>query len=207
MNRPFDFYEYAGIVVPGTILCLGLLWLFPDWRGLFGKEGVTFGELGLFIIVAYAAGQLTQGIGNWLEWFFWKLFGGMPSVQLFDGKLVGKDQQSRVTDALRNLSPSEQDLTKVSARDRRAIVHEMYVSVSMSGQAARIDTFNGNYGLMRGLSATFLVVLVGAALAARWIAVLAVGILLVLSLQRMYRFGRHYALELIVRYLALTKQT
>jgi hypothetical protein len=45
MNRTFDFYEYAGIIIPGAVLILGLIWLFPEGRAIFAKEGVTFGEL------------------------------------------------------------------------------------------------------------------------------------------------------------------
>jgi ABC-type Fe3+ transport system permease subunit len=68
MNRNFDFYEYAGIIIPGTVLVMALVWLFPEGRALFSKDGVTLGELGLFVIIAYAAGQLVQAIGNGLEW-------------------------------------------------------------------------------------------------------------------------------------------
>ncbi|HET8919577.1 MAG TPA: hypothetical protein VFN27_07845, partial [Xanthobacteraceae bacterium] len=71
MNRSFDFYEYAGYIIPGSALTLGLLLFFPESRALFTKEGVTFGELGLFIIIAYAAGQLVQGIGNGIAWLWW----------------------------------------------------------------------------------------------------------------------------------------
>jgi hypothetical protein len=39
---------------------VGLLWLFPEGRVLFAKEGVTLGELGIFVIVAYAAGQWSR---------------------------------------------------------------------------------------------------------------------------------------------------
>jgi hypothetical protein len=203
MNRPFDFYEYVGFIVPGAILCLGLLWLFPEGRALFGKEGVTFGELGLFVIVAYAAGQLIQGIGNALEWIFWKPFGGMPSAQVFDGELLSADQRPRMLDALRNLSPSQQDLTKLQQKERRAIVREVYTKVSIAGQAVRVDTFVGNYGLARGLAASFVVLLASAMVTMRWTIAAVITVMLLLALQRMYRFGRHYAVELFMRYLAL----
>jgi hypothetical protein len=35
-----------------------MLWLFPEARTLFSKEGVTFGELGLFVIIAYTSYKL-----------------------------------------------------------------------------------------------------------------------------------------------------
>jgi len=203
VNRTFDFYEYAGVIVPGAILLMGLIWFFPETRVLFSKEGVTFGELGIFIILAYAAGQLTQGIGNVLEWLFWRPFGGFPSVQIFDGKFLSTDQKARVTDALRTLSGSEQDLTKLSEPERLAIVRQVYSRVSAAGQATRVDTFNGNFGLMRGLAASFALLVVAAAFTSKLTVTLAVAALLLLSLQRMYRFGRHYAIELFLRYISL----
>jgi hypothetical protein len=206
VNRPFDFYEYAGVVVPGAILCLGLLWLFPQDRALFAKDGVTFGELGLFVVVAYAAGQLVQSVGNCLEWLFWKPWGGKPSTRVFDGKHLSKDQYHRTLDALHRLSPSE-DLTKLPNGERLAIVREVYSAVSAAGQASRVDVFNGNYGLVRGLAAS-LVVLLGAALvSSHWSAAAVMAVMLLLALQRMHRFGRYYAVELFVRYLSLNKQS
>jgi ABC-type Fe3+ transport system permease subunit len=83
MSRNFDFYEYAGIIIPGTVLVMALVWFFPEARALFSKEGVTLGELGLFIIIAYAAGQLVQAIGNGLEWALWKLCGGCQAAKCF----------------------------------------------------------------------------------------------------------------------------
>ena len=93
MNRTFDFYEYAGFIIPGAVLVIALVWLFPDSRALFSKEGVTLGELGLFVIIAYAAGQLVQAIGNYLEWIWWMPWGGMPSGQVLCGKYLSTDQQ------------------------------------------------------------------------------------------------------------------
>ena len=45
MNRTFDFYEYAGVIIPGAVLMVGLLLFFPEGRALFTKDGVTFGEV------------------------------------------------------------------------------------------------------------------------------------------------------------------
>ena len=101
MNWTFDFYEYAGFIIPGAVLVIALVWLFPDSRALFSKEGVTLGELGLFVIIAYAAGQLVQAIGNYLEWIWWMPWGGMPSGQVLCGKYLSTDQHKRLLEALR----------------------------------------------------------------------------------------------------------
>jgi hypothetical protein len=146
MNRNFDFYEYAGIIIPGTVLVMGLVWLFPDGRALFSKEGVTLGELGLFVIIAYAAGQLVQAIGNGLEWVLWKLCGGMPSGQVLCGKYLSADQHKRLLEALRPVV-GDADPCKLPEPERLAIAREVYSEIAGAGKASRVDTFNGNYGL------------------------------------------------------------
>lgn len=205
MNRTFDFYEYAGVVVPGAVLTLGLLWLFPESRILFSKEGVTFGELGLFVIVAYAGGQLIQGVGNWIEWAWWKVWGGYPSRRVLAGELLSAGQHKRVVEALRKDGKVTADLTTCSLPECLAIVREVYSVVAAAGKAARVDTFNGNYGLLRGLAASFLALLIAAIVFAKGVYVIgALIVLFLLALQRMHRFGKHYALELFIQYLLVS---
>ena len=208
MNRTFDFYEYAGVIVPGAVFTLGMLWLFPDSRALFSKEGVTFGELGLFIIIAYAAGQLIQGVGNWIEWLWWKAWGGYPSKRVLAGHLISADQHKRVIEALRKDGKVTTDVTTCALPECLAIVREVYSVVAAGGKAARIDTFNGNYGLSRGLAASLLVLLVTAIVLAKGLYVIAALVaLLFLALQRMHRFGKHYALELFIQYLLVSAKS
>ena len=38
MNRTFDFYEYAGFIIPGAVIVMAVVWLFPESRALFSKE-------------------------------------------------------------------------------------------------------------------------------------------------------------------------
>ena len=204
MNRTFDFYEYAGIIIPGVALLVGAMWLFPDIRVLFSKDGITLGELGLFVLVAYAAGQLVQGIGNYLEWLWWKCWGGMPSEQMLAGKFLTASQHMRLVEALRPILHNSEPLAKLPHQEKLAIVREMYSLVANAGKASRIDVFNGNYGLMRGLAAALLVIGSFAVATFKGVAVIDVSVILfLLAVQRMHRFGRHYATELAVQFLAL----
>jgi hypothetical protein len=100
MNRNFDFYEYAGFIVPGAVIIVAAIWLFPESRALLSKEGVTLGEFGLFVVIAYAAGQLVQAVGNGLEWIWWKPQGGMPSIRVLCGKYLSTEQHKRLLEAL-----------------------------------------------------------------------------------------------------------
>jgi hypothetical protein len=197
MNRTFDFYEYAGVIIPGAVVVLALLWLFPEARPLFAKEGgVTFGELGIFVIVAYATGQLVQGIGNAIEWIWSKITGGMPSSRVFDGDYFAPDQYRRLVELLQTRLQI-QNPSDLRPHDRRAVVREVYAYVLGAGKMARVDTFNGNYGLLRGLCAAFVVVFAAALVLGKGPYVISATIIcFCLAVQRMHRFSKHYATEL-----------
>jgi hypothetical protein len=206
MNRTFDFYEYAGVIVPGAVVILGLLWLFPQAQALLTKDGLTFGEFGVFVILAYAAGQLIQGIGNGIERIFWWICGGLPSTRALKyGKYLGPHQRARLHDALKvSFGVTEHDLAKQKATMQLPVVREMYATVADAKKAQRVDIFSGNYGLTRGLAAALLVLIaVELATSRNLIPTAALVMFLLLSLQRMHRFGRHYAVELITQFLSL----
>ena len=206
MNRTFDFYEYAGFIIPGAVLTLGLLLFFPEGRALFTKDGVTFGELGLFVIVAYAAGQLVQGIGNFIEWLWWMPFGGRPSERTLSGKFLSAEQYKRLTEALKKDPKIIRDLATRGKGEYGAIVNEVYATVAGAGKAARVDIFNGNYGLLRGLAAAFLILVMVALVLTKGVYLIgALVILLLLALQRMHRYSGYYAKELFTQYLLMSR--
>jgi hypothetical protein len=202
MNRTFDFYEYAGIIIPGAVVVMALIWLFPESRALFSKEGVTLGELGLFVIIAYAAGQLVQAVGNGLEWVWWKCWGGWPSGRVLCGKYLSTDQHRRLLEALRP-ALGDADPCKMQQPERLAIVREVYSEVVAASKASRVDTFSGSYGLMRGLAAAFVITFALAIVTSKGIIALYVlGVLFLLAIYRMHRYGWHYATELFTQFLA-----
>lgn len=206
MNRTFDFYEYAGIIIPGAVLVMAVIWLFPDSHALFSKDGITLGELGLFVIIAYAAGQLVQAIGNYLEWAWWKAWGGMPTGRVLSGKLLTAEQHRRLLGALRP-ALGDADPSKMPEAQRRAIVREVYAEVLAEGKAARIDTFSGSYGLMRGLTAALVVILVLAVVTGKSVGISVILVVLsLLALHRMHRYSQHYATELFIQFLALKRK-
>jgi hypothetical protein len=207
VNRTFDFYEYAGFVVPGAALTLGLLLFFPEGHALFTKEGVTFGEFGLFLVVAYAAGQLVQGIGNLVEWLWRKPCGGMPSKRVLSGSYLSPEQRKRLVEALKKDPKINRDLETADKAEHGGIVREVYAVVSGAGKAKRVDTFSGNYGLLRGLAAAFLALIIIALVLGKGIYVVgALAILLALAIQRMHRVSVHYAVELFTQYLLLSAE-
>jgi PIN domain nuclease of toxin-antitoxin system len=162
-------------------------------------EGEVRDEIG-FMAIHHAFA--IQGVGNWIEWVWWKTWGGFPSRRVLSGDLISADQHKRVVEALRKNGKVTTDASSCSLSECLAIVREVYSVVAAAGKAARVDTFNGNYGLLRGLAACFLVLLIAATVLGKGIYVVGtLVLLLLLALQRMHRFGKHYALELFIQYL------
>jgi hypothetical protein len=85
------------------------------------------------------------------------------------------------------------------------IFRQIYSDVERHGKPGRGDTFNGIYGLNRGLSAATLALAVAVLILApaQWF--VSVGLLVVSAvyLYRMHRFGVHYAREIYNQFLLL----
>jgi hypothetical protein len=61
-----SFYEQLGIVIPGSVLMFGLTLYYPALQLITGKDGLSVGDLGLFVLIAYAAGHLVaQSRTHW----------------------------------------------------------------------------------------------------------------------------------------------
>jgi hypothetical protein len=205
--REFSFYDFAGVVAPGALLLLGSTYLLPgvgDLRTLFQMQ---LGGLGVFALLAYVAGHLAQAIGNLMESAYWKAWGGMPSAWVLRGKLLGDVQLDRLGAVVKerlgipSLRESHPSAWLVATR-------EIYASVAAAGRAARVDTFNGNYGLMRGTAAAA-VVLLAIAVATRglggWRVEVTLIVVAAVAVYRMHRFAVHYSRELFAQYLDATR--
>jgi hypothetical protein len=200
------FYEQVGIVIPGSVFLFGLLLFFPVLQTVLTKDGVSVGELGIFVLLSYAAGHLIAAIGNAAESFLWGLVGGMPS-----------DWVTRTQTSL--LSGPQIDLLEKKVRTRLGITvgkirgldpkiwwpisRQIYADVAKNGKAERIDTFNGNYGLNRGLAAASFALACIAASQMKWSIALGLLVLTAVYDYRAYRFGVHYARELYLQFLVL----
>ena len=92
------------------------------------------------------------------------------------------------------------DLTTADKAEYGGIVREVYAIVSGAGKAARVDTFNGNYGLLRGLAAAFVALVIVALVLGKGLYLVGVLVIpLLLAVQRMHRFAVHYATELFTQ--------
>lgn len=209
--KQFDFYEFTGILLPGAIVLTALVLLFPGWGLPTLIKDISVGGLGVFVVLAYAVGHIVQAVGNLVEAMWWKLWGGLPSdwLRTKPSRLLAAPQVSALEKRLRERQGLDGfDITTAAATDWYAVTRQIYADVASAGRSARVDTFNGNYGLNRGLAAGLLVVLslLPVPAPADWRVAICVLIAEGLALYRMHRFARHYARELFVQFLQLPER-
>jgi hypothetical protein len=200
------FYEQVGIVIPGSMLLFGLLLYFPALQAVLAKDGVTVGQLGIFVLLSYAAGHLIAAVGNAGESLLWRIAGGMPSdwvtrtqptllsapqIDLLERKVKGR--LGVTIDRVRGLDP----------KVWWPLSRQVYADIAKNGKPDRIDTFNGNYGLNRGLAAASFALACIAVFLAHWSVAFGLFVLAAVYSYRAYRFGVHYARELYLQFLVL----
>lgn len=206
--RQFDFYEFVGVIVPGAVFLTGVALAWPDGSPLERIGDLSIGGLGLGVILAYAAGHLVQAVGNMVEKAWWWAWGGMPSDWPRSGShtLIAPHQSSQLEERVRTLlHQPDFKLSSTNRRDWYSIVRQVYAAVAGDSRSARVDVFNGNYGLCRGLAASFLALIpsVGLIHWPGWGVVAGLAIAAGIAIYRMHRFGVHYGREVMVQFLSI----
>ena len=206
--KQFSFYEQVGIVIPGTLFLFGLMFCIPALHDTLAKDGISVGGLGIFVLISYAAGHLLAALGNSIEALHWRVRGGMPSNWIIGPapRLLSLGQIAKVeTLTVSRLGLPPLDFETLTEKEWFPIFRQIYSDVERYGKPDRADTFNGNYGLNRGLCAAALGLAISTfTLApAQWlVGICLVGVSLV-YLYRMHRFGVHYAREIYNQLLLL----
>ncbi|MGI9229895.1 MAG: hypothetical protein ACR2P9_08560 [Gammaproteobacteria bacterium] len=206
--RQFNHYEFTGILVPGAATLFGIASLYPDifWAGTLTQ--ISFGGFGMFVILAYILGHLIQAVGNLFESIWWIIWGGLPSdwLRTKPNRILAPNQVQRIQElGHKRLGLEPFEINKLNAREWYAVTRQIFAAVESAGQAERIETFNGNYGLNRGLCAGLLIVVLAGLTTnpVRYDIVTLAALATLIAAIRMHRFGRHYARELFVRFLQL----
>lgn len=206
--RQFDFYEFVGVIVPGAVFLTGVALAWPDGSPLERLGDLSIGGLGLGVILAYAAGHIVQAVGNLVEKAWWRAWRGLPSDWPRTGAhpLIASQQIPQLEERVRTLlcQPGF-TLSSASKRDWYSIVRQVYAAVEREGRSARTDVFNGNYGLCRGLAASFLALIPLIALIhwPGWGVIVGLAVAGGIAIYRMHRFGVHYGREIFVEFLAI----
>jgi hypothetical protein len=209
MGKNFSFYEQTGILIPGATLVFGLLFFFPEFRMLFFSDGVSIGGLGLFLLISYAAGHLAAALGTIMDSCVW--LRGRPSnwVVREKNRLLSPEQMDSLEQLIKQrLRLDVAEIRGMSARQWFPISRQIYADVMSHGKPARIDSYDGNYTLNRGLAAALLaLVLISLAFSETdWRVALGLLPIAVIYTYRMYRFGISYANELYAQFLLLPAQ-
>ena len=210
MSTPsFDPYEYIAIITPGAVVAAGVAFLWPEARSLLAVEGVSLGDLGLFMVASFVAGHLVQGVGNLVEWVLWAPFGGLPSRWIRrEGRLVAPEQRQTFLERLSFLTGVKAP-AEAMPRHFDGLMRQVYARLAATGRTARIDMFNRTYGLMRGLTSAFLL-MAGWFLIARWhdpaYVLTALGGAAIAA-ARAWRFARYYSRETVFEFIGLSAVT
>lgn len=207
MNK-LTFYEQVGIVIPGAMFLFGLMFLLPALYDLLGKDGVSLGGLGIFVIISYAIGQLVAALGNFIENIYWRFRRGMPSnwIAGANPRLLSAGQIAKIEVlATSRLGTSSAPLSQLTGEEWFPVFRQIYSDVERHGKPGRGDTFNGLYGLNRGLSAAALALAAAVLVLApgQWLISIGLLVVAVMYLYRMQRFGVHYAREIYNQFLLL----
>jgi len=213
MKKDFSFYEFTGVLLPGSTLLFGVIWLFPEAKDVLLGKDLSLGALGLFVIAAYLSGHLIQSLGNGLESTAW-WFTGKPTHWISWKKppFLSDTQHDALPAMLKTqLGDRSKNLKELSKRDTNAIRGQLYSKLKKDGRTGRIDIINGNYGMFRGIAAAALVIatttlFVNGSLKPWANTYIALSVFFLAS-YRCYRFGVHYASELYWQSLDLYRDT
>jgi hypothetical protein len=125
-----------------------------------------------------------------------------------DQELLNEAQVNKLPDKVRSLLDIgiNKPITDLSVKEWFPITRQIYAAVAGAERAHRVDTFNGNYGMFRGIASALLIAAILNIVThwpAGWPTSLVLGVAALLALIRMHRFGKHYARELFVQFLQL----
>ena len=206
--KKLSFYEQVGVVTPGSVFLFGLMFYMPELKEVFAKDGFSVGGLGVFVIISYATGHLLAALGNGIANLYWHLNNGMPS-----NWIVGKSPRLLQTSQIAKIEeltaarlglvlPPFAEMTKETWFP---IFRQIYSDVEKNGKPSRGDTFNGIYGLNRGLCAAALSLSVVIIIRSQtqWVVSLILLVISCMYLYRMQLFGVHYAREIYNQFLLL----
>ena len=207
--KNFGLYDILGVLAPGSIMVVGIVALFPEALGLVKHDEFTAGEFGLVVLLSYAAGNLVAGLGNLLEIPYRWLKRRFSSTTFGkDGKaLLSARQLGRMQTKLRaaGMLDAAEELAGIPDDDWQTLSREVYAFLGARKMTGRIDTFNAEYGMNRGVAAAFVALVILLVVETSWLHWRLMLLLLAcaaLAVYRMERFWRYYAKELCTQFLA-----
>jgi hypothetical protein len=205
--KQFDLYDILAFLAPGTITLLGLVHYCPGRFAPLTADKVSFGELGVFILLAYIAGNVIAGIGGVVA-SKTKIFGGLPTNQIKenDGKVISKDEYTQLQTAMlaKNLIKEGDTIKLMGDPEWTAATRRIHSFLDARGLTQRVEMFNAKFGLNQNLVIAFLLLLGISAYKvqlADWKIQLTFLVCAIWCWLRVREFGRLYAQTLIRTFL------
>jgi len=190
MKKEFSFYEFVGILVPSAILLYATQLIFEFTHQKQIIDFSKFGETVIFIIICYGVGHILQSLGNIFENILWFIYGGMPTKWLTNKNRFGKTLFENPLN--QKIEEKVKQKFGDGIKDYGRLTYNL---IFQKEKTARIDIFNGNYSLFRGLAISFLLITIMCGYYFNWKITLFATIPFILSLMRMIRFAKYYASE------------
>lgn len=206
--KQFSLYDILGVLAPGAVLSVGVLGLYPDAVNVISNKDFSLGDFGVLVLISYVAGNLVAALGNILETPYWKLLGGRHTdiARRGDALVIPMRQMVAVEVKLRNLGilKPDESAAALTGAEWHGIARQIYAFLDVRKMTQRIDAFNAQYGMNRGIAAGFLALIVLTMIHSEftfWRLQLVLLICTALAGARMHRFSRHYAAELFRQFL------
>ena len=191
MNKEFSFYEFSGIIAPSVIFLFFFDLMLKKTQSFSLFDFSNLGESIVFIVIAYGVGHVLQSFGYYLEKPVWWLLNGRPTDWLL--------KKPRLWQKLFEEGEAKQIIEKLQKEfgesDEKNYGRLAYTKIYVERKSDRIEIFNGNYSLFRGLAVCFLLLMITALYLkfGQWH--LFPLFLFCLSIIRMVHFGKCYATE------------
>ena len=197
MKKELSFYEFVGVLIPSVILLFFAEMLFEYAYEFQVIDFSKVGETVIFLIVAYGVGHILHSLGNFLEWLLWKIYGGMPTNWLTKKTRFGQ----KLFDDFETKKILEKIYSEIGESAEKDYGRLIYTKLFSKGLTSRIDIFNANYSLFRGLTVAFILLGILSTSLLYWEYSLIPFFIAILSLARMIRFAKLYATETYRTYL------
>ena len=208
--RNFTYYEFTGVLVPGATVLFSIALVYPGVMEASSLVDISIGGFGLFIVLSYALGHLVQAVGHFLEkYLWWMAWGGHPVdwLRTKPTKLLADNQLQRLLDLLpRRLGLEPFSIRDLDFRAWEAITKQIRAQVMREERSPhRVDTFNGNFSMHRGLCIGFSFIAIAEMFIdpTRWIIVALAVVAALATLWFMHIFACFYARELFVQFIEL----
>ena len=163
MPYSFTAQEFLAYVVPGAVLVLGLMILFPAIRAIFGRGRIDIGGLGIFIIMSFVAGLMIQNVGYVIVEKPLERLGLVYRTNAIVPKnqtLLRQDLRQTLRATIQKQFTTDIDTLNLNDpkhfQEWRETVRNIYTQVLLERRSARLESYSQHYQLSINLSMSFL---------------------------------------------------